>query len=240
MHSSKNLSSDSFALTVDGRPAELADVFPGFDDQDRLGIVVRHPCGALGASALLLRAITGFYDCQRARSDRFRIYADYFLFHVGERRGDHNMIDIWPDHKEVVASDDGERLLEAINDRAITRLLVPDDEPGEIQLRRHTRSSAENRIVTALAYSPDGRVRNADVTVRGNEVTERYVNAVLDESTDVPADIRAAIRASRAGLATDGRPLESYRRVALDEALALLVSARAAPPATRAGALQGA
>lgn len=240
MHSSKDLSRDSFQLTVEGRPAELEDVFPGFDDQDRLGIVVRHPCGALGASALLLRAITGFYDCQRARSDSFRIYADYFLFHVGERRGDYNMVDIWPDHKEVVVPDDGEQVLEAINDRAITRLLVPDGDPGEVELRRHTRSSAQNRIVTALAYSPGGQVPGADVSVRANEVTERFVNAVLDESTDVPAETRALIRAGRAQLASDGRPTESYRRIPLDEALALLVSARAEPAAARAEALQDA
>jgi hypothetical protein len=240
MHSSKELSRDSFRLAVEGRSADLEDVFPGFDDQDRLGIVVRHPCGALGASGLLLRAITGFYDCQRARSESFRIYADYFLFHVGERSGDYNMIDIWPDHKEVVVPDDGERVLEAINDRAITRLLVPDGEPGEVELRRHTRSSAQNRIVTALAYSPDGRVPDADVTVRANEVTERYVNAVLDEATDVPAAAREAIRAARAELITDGRPTESYRRIELDEALSLLVTARAEPAAARAGALQGA
>jgi hypothetical protein len=150
------------------------------------------------------------------------------------------MIDIWPDHKEVVVPDDGERLLEAINDRGITRLLVPDDEPGEVDLRRHTRSSAENRIVTALVYSPSGRVRDADVIVRANEVTERYVNAVLDESTDVAADTRAAIRAARAELATDGRPTESYRRIELAEAFSLLVSARGEPAAARAEALRGA
>ena len=52
MHSSRELRSASFAITVDGDPAAVADVLPGFRDGDRLGIVVRRPCGAVGASAL--------------------------------------------------------------------------------------------------------------------------------------------------------------------------------------------
>ena len=41
------------------------------------------PCGAVGASLLLLAAITAFDHAQRARSEHFYIYPDYFLFHVG-------------------------------------------------------------------------------------------------------------------------------------------------------------
>jgi hypothetical protein len=228
MHTSSKLASHSFELEVDGRAARLADVLPGFHHQDRLGIVVREPCGAVGASTLLLAAVTGFFDFQRARSDDFFIYPDYFLFHIGERWGDFNMVDIWPDHKEVVVSDaDGERLLQAINDRGVTRLLVPDDEPSELDLTRHTRSSAEGRIVTALAYSPRGRVRDPDVTVRGNDVTESYVRAVLDQSEWIPAQVRTEILAARSRLITDGRPTENYRRIELPDAFArLCVSVR--------------
>ncbi len=36
------------------------------------------------------------------------------------------MFDVWPDHKEVTVPDHAEELLQAINDRGITRLLVED------------------------------------------------------------------------------------------------------------------
>lgn len=213
MHTADELTSDSFTLTVAGQPAQLADVFPGFDERDRVGVVISKPCGAVGASALVLACVTAFYDAQRAHSDEFFVYPDYFFFHVGERLGDHGMLDVWPDHKEVVVPDDPEQILRAINDRGITRLLVEDGDPGRPEFERQTRASAESRIVTALAYCTDGRVVEADVTAAGNDVTESYVAAVL-EGAGLPSD--------RSRLRDDGRLVESYRRITLVEALALL------------------
>jgi hypothetical protein len=213
VHTAGELTSDSFTLTLAGRPAQLADVFPGFDDQDRVGVVVRKPCGAVGASALVLACVTAFYDVQRARSDEFFIYPDYFFFHLGERLGDHGMLDVWPDHKEVVVPDEPEQILRAINDRGITRLLVEDGDPGSPEFERQSLASAESRIVTALAYCADGRVARADVTAAGNDVTDSYVAAVL-EHAGLPSD--------RCRFRDDGRFVESYRRITLAEALTLL------------------
>src|SRR5687768_8844861 len=126
MHSTRDLTSASFNVTIAGRPTSLAALLPDFSEHDRLGVVVRQPGGALGASTLILAAITAFYDRQRARSHDFFIYPDYFVFHVGQPHGDHAMLDIWPGHKEVVTPDNPEQLLRAINDRAITCLLVQD------------------------------------------------------------------------------------------------------------------
>lgn len=94
-HTTQNLIESSFAITVDGREAGIQDVFPGFDNRDRLGVVVRSPCGATGASALILAAVTAFYELQRQRSDDFFIYPDYFVFHAGGPVGDHKMFDIF-------------------------------------------------------------------------------------------------------------------------------------------------
>lgn len=220
MHSSKQLTSSSFALTLDGRDASVDEIFPGFNDRDRLGIVVRRSGGALGASALILATITRFYDFQRARGGDFFIYPDYYVFHVGQPHGDHNMLDIWPDHKEVVVPDDPEDLLRAINDRAITRLLVEEAELGSHEYRRETISSC--RILTALVYSPTGRTRDADVAVMGNAVTESYVTATLGKSAVISPEAGAAIRAMRQDLLQNGSVVESYRRVDLDVALSTL------------------
>ena len=230
MHTTKELTSRSFDVEIDGRPVSLHAIFPGFDERDRLGVVVRHPCGGVGASTLVLATVTAYYDYQRACSDDFFIYPDYFLFHVGGPLGDHNMLDVWPSHKEVVVVDDAEELLRAINDRGITRLAVEDGTPGEPSFDRETLASARARIVTALAYSPDGRTRDADVVVRGDRITESYVDAVLEQSTAVPEEERERIGAARRELLEDGRPVESLRRIGLDEALALLAPQPVASP----------
>jgi hypothetical protein len=222
VHSSRELSPASFAITLDGAPATVTELLPGFAAADRMGVVVRRPCGGMGASALLLAAVTAFYEIQRAASEDFVVYPDYFVFHVGQALGDHRMFDVWPSHKEVVVPDDPEEALRAINDRAITRLVVEDGMPGEGAFAPETLASARSRIVTALAYTANGRVREGDVTIAGNDVTEAYVARALEQSGDVSAGERDRIAAARRKLLEDGRPVETYRRVGLDEALGLL------------------
>src|SRR3954452_14637987 len=152
MHSSRELSSSAFDVTVEGAPATLLDVLPGFAAADRLGVVARRPCGVVGASALLLAAGTAVYDTQRALSEDFFVYPDYFVFHVGRRLGSHNRLDIWPPHKEVVVADEPEEVLRAVNDRGITRLLVEDGAPGDRDgFARETLASARSRVRTAIA-----------------------------------------------------------------------------------------
>jgi hypothetical protein len=245
MHTSTELRSDSFSIELDGRPATIADVLPDGGANGRLGIVVHEPCGAVGASLLLLAAITAFYDAQRARSDEFYIYPDYFLFHVGRPQGDHSMLDVFPSHKEVVVPDDPEAILEAINDRAITWLVVPEAEPAAAPQEREALASAYDRIVASFSYSPTGRVtEHGDVRIAGNDATESCVRAVLDPEAEVATrdsadpyaaelarragevapEARAQLRADRDRLRENGRPLESYRRLTLDRALDSLAS----------------
>jgi hypothetical protein len=166
--------------------------------------------------------VTAFYDVQRAQGDDFFIYPDYFVFHVGRKLGSHNRLDIWPPHKEVVVADEPEEVLRAINDRGITRLVVEDGTPGDGEFARETLASTRARIVTAVAYASNGRTRDADVAIAANGVTETYVGGVLEQSRDVPAGERDRIAAARKHLMVDDRPVESYRRVDLDEALGLL------------------
>ena len=76
--------------------------------------------------------------------------------------------------------------------------------------------------MTAVVYSPNGRTVDADVAIASNDVTENYVAGVLEQSRDVPAGERDRIAAARTQLRDDSRPVETYRRVDLDEALGLL------------------
>ena len=223
MHSSEELTSEMFAFAVGGNPASLAEVLPDFGERDRLGIVSRSPGGALGVSALIMAVITAFYDRERARGSTFFRYPDYFLFHVGTPVGPYGMLDIWPDHKEVaIPAGDAEALLRAVNDRAITHLLIEDGAPGAPQFDRATLGSLGLR--GALAYAADGRVRDADVVVIGNPVSERYVAEVLDRAGPLSDEERAVLRARRVALLRDGVPVEWCRRIGVDEALSLFAA----------------
>ncbi|HEV3378966.1 MAG TPA: hypothetical protein VG126_16965, partial [Thermoleophilaceae bacterium] len=206
MHSSRELRSSSFEVRVDGRPARLEDVFEGFGEQDRLGVVVSRPCGAVGASALITATITAFYDLHRGRGRDFFVYPDYYLFHVARPLGDHARLDVWPRRKEVVVGESPQAILEAIDDRAITRLVVEDGAGAEAELHDEVVASARGRIRTCLAYSPTGRVANADVEIASNPVTEGYVEAILDPETRI-ARLRAEADAGRA----DAAPADAGR-----------------------------
>jgi hypothetical protein len=235
-----------FEIRIAGREASIDELFPRFGEHDRLGLVMRRPCGALGASALIAATITAFYDIQRSRGPDFFIYPDYYLFHVGGPLGDHARLDIWPRRKEVVVDDDPQRVLEAIDDRAITRLVVEDGPGAEHELDAEAIASARSRIVSCLAYAASGRVEDGDVRIASNEVAEGYVDAILDPEArmerlraeggngaaradaiaaragEIPRDVRREVKLARADLIEGGVPVETYRRVDLDEALALL------------------
>jgi hypothetical protein len=213
----------------------VEDLFPGFTEDDRLGVVVRRDYGAVGASTLILSAVTAFYDRQRATGEDFFIYAEYFMLHVAKLRGDHNMLDIFRANKEFVVADDPEEILRAINDRAITRLIVEEGVPSQ---------PAKRRLRSAIAYSASGRVESPDVVIAGSELTESFVGSVLEpvglvnqleavghpetenlrkRLGEVPTEHGARVRQARLALLEDARPVETFRRIGIDEALGLLV-----------------
>jgi hypothetical protein len=223
VHSARELRSSAFEIEVAGQVVGLTDLFQGFDQHDRLGVVIARPGGGLGASALITATITAFYDLQRARGPDFFIYPDYYLFHLGKPFGNHSRLDIWPEHKEVVVPAEAQEVLRAVNDRAITRLVVEDGDPRDPELGAEELASARARLTSCFAYSPTGRVTDADVRVTSNAVVEGYVDTTLDRGDVIPPDQRSQIRRAREGLVEDGLPVETYRRIELDEALARLV-----------------
>jgi hypothetical protein len=208
MHTSRALRSDDFEITADGGPATVADLLPGFDEHARLGIVVREDGGAAGASTLILAAVTAFYDRLRATESDFFAYPDYFAFHVGRDRGTLRMLDVYPGHKEPVIDDSADAVLEAINDRGVTHLLVPDRPPTPTHPARETQHSARRRIRAAIAYSPDGRTARADIDITAPPQAEAFVTAMLGHP--------------RALAGAGGRPRETFRRITVGQALGML------------------
>jgi hypothetical protein len=226
VHTTKVLNSLDFTIKINGQEGVLEDIFPLFNKNDRLGIVVRRPGGGIGASGLLMAAITRFYDFYRLmlgnEPNKLRIYPDFFIFHIGKRHMNYYWLDIWPMHKEVILEDDPELILEAINDRGITRLLVEDNMPSNKSFLRETISSAESRIVSALAYSQGGRVENGDVSIKSCSDVEGYVYSTLKISEELTEDVRKQLEMERKALVSDGRVTETYRRIKQSDAILML------------------
>lgn len=196
MHTATQLSESLFAVRLAGQAARRDDVFEGWTPRDRFGIIVHEPFGGVGASHLIQLAITAFYDVQPSRRDTegtgprgepLAQYADVYLFHVGGAWGDHSYFDIWPSRKEPRVGGDPRDVLDAVLDRAITWLAVPEANPVPAEFFRKDLSEAHERIRGAFAYSPTGRVADADVEVSGlKPITEfngrqvLYPDAVID------------------------------------------------------------
>jgi len=226
VHTTKVIGIDDFEFKINDVKCSFEELLPGFHQYDRLGIVVREPAGSAGASALLMAAVTRFYDFYRQdltdEEGGLRIYPDYFIFHVGKQHLDHYWMDIWPPHKEVIVEDDPEQILEAINDRGITRLIVEDIKPAHATFLQETISSAQQRIVSAIAYSPSGRVHFGDVSIASCPAAERFVFDSFNRSKKLFQQTAAQLKQKRENLFVNGRVIETYRRIPLTDALYML------------------
>ena len=186
MHSSYALSADDFAVERGARASSgLDSLWPGgWRPDDRLGVVLAHPMDACGCSNLICATTTLFYDHLRATrgTGNFFRYADNFLFGVGCEPGDFNQLDVWPLHKFVtLLQPTAEALIEAVTDRAITLLAVPETGArcrGEVILS--TWNTFLESVRCIVTYSPlTGRARNADLHLVGNRVVESYVEQAI-------------------------------------------------------------
>jgi len=189
MHTAFDLQATSFGITIDNKAAGLPDLFPEWSAHDRFGIVMTEPFGALGASLLIQLAVVAFYDALPDRRALPARYPEIYLFHVGGRFGDFSSFDFWPPRKEVFLPHDANTVLEALNDRAITRLAVPEALPRATEFAYKEPAAAAERIVSCFAYGPGGRAAEADVRIVARDpILSRYAESTLD----VPASLAKA------------------------------------------------
>ena len=248
MHTGIRLDLSQFDIRVARGTGTPANVFEDFDVSDRFGLVVDRPVGGVGASLLLQLAIACFYDADPRRKDR--VYPEVYVFHVGGWHGSFGWYDVFPIRKEVVLPDEPAGVLEAINDRGITRLAVVDRRVESVRHRHQEPATAMHRIRTAFAYSPAGRVgapdfeistsdrallENTEITLDpdGTAQLQRELIAILpaiSEHEDFvppevpqvnPEDLESA-RRQREALFQAGTLMESYRCIPTRDALAML------------------
>jgi hypothetical protein len=168
MHIIEALRSDFYEVEMAGQAAARSTVFPGWSAHDRFGIVLYEPLAALGAVHLIQLACMCFYDSKPSRRTDRKIYPEIFAIHVGQWQGMHGNLDFWPARREVLVPDDHQEILSAINDRALTRLAIPERVPRNLPHRRKEEDCALDWLATAVVYSPSGRVESPDFTIRSN------------------------------------------------------------------------
>ena len=197
MHTATELRADFFAIEMDGRAVTREAVLPGWDRDDRFGIVVDSPLGAVGASHLIQLTITAFYDVSPDRRDARAQYPEIYAFHVGAMHGDLSFYDFWPPRKEVLVERSGPAVLAALNDHRITRVALPETAADGYDSSQPAWSSwadagsAGELLRNAWLYSASGRVAEPNLTITGtDEATERNPAAALD-----PEDVLTAYRA---------------------------------------------
>ena len=183
----------------------------------------RTPGGAFGAATTVLALVTAWYDELRRGVDEFFEYPDFFYFQLGDGgMADLGGLEIWPPHKQIELPARAQDVLAAIADRAVEYIFVEDGPPGSALVLRETKNSLPRHLRVAIAYGADGTVESSDVTVTGSARSARHAIDAIDESVDLPTDVRAARRDLRQRLSAAGSPTEQLRRIDLDAAVAML------------------
>jgi len=195
------LKTEMFDVRIDGAPASVQDLFPNWSEHDRFGLVIDDAFGGIGATHLLQLAMTSYYDVKPTRRTTLTVYPEIYAFHVGKGHGAHAHYDFWPARREVIlATTDHREILDAINDRGITRLAVPDRPMRDVIHRPKEEDAAFDRISSAFVYDASGRTSGADVTITGKDRrTEHNPNQTLRPL--------AELRMNRVSSAT-GRPVK--------------------------------
>lgn len=194
MHVSVLCRTELFTAERHGHACPVDHIFPDWNPQDRIGVLLTRPFDAIGASTIIQLGTALFYEANQSR--RRDQYPPLFFFHLGGRYGDFSAMDIWPPRREVFLTSDPYALLGAVRDRSITRLLLPEAPPQQPQ--HHDgwghldwvtaapsgwtdAASFLEQTASAYAYSPTGRVAEPDTTVStADPECEAMVEDVLE------------------------------------------------------------
>ena len=190
MHTTQELTSEAFDYRVGSAAVDCPEVMPPVTVDDRLGVVMDDPADGLGAGNFLLACVTAFYDRLRETREEFYEYPDYYTLQATPDPADYLEFDVWPDHKNVPVSPDPEAVLRAVNDRAVTMLLVPDSPTGRPDIQETTYNSALRRDLACFTYAPDGRLADAEFTVRApRDPAWTYYETTLDTLEAPPESV---------------------------------------------------
>ncbi|TGR10529.1 hypothetical protein EN833_13445 [Mesorhizobium sp. M4B.F.Ca.ET.190.01.1.1] len=210
MHVADMIYEHMFRVELGESVGKISDVFPEWTVADRFGILIDSPLGGLGATNLIQIAMAAFYDCKPARRKERKIYPEVYAFHIGRDFGAFTAFDFWPARREIVVSTDHREVLDAINDRAITRLAIPSRPARALEHRPKEVDAALENLKSAFMYNSLGRVPNPDFAIIGiDRQTEHNPRRVIR-----PPNLTAATAQTMAASGSKSKETEpEYRTV---------------------------
>lgn len=218
MHTTDELDGLDFEYRYDGRVVARDEVLPPIALDDRVGVVMADGSDGLGAGNFILSCVTAFYDRLRETHGEFFEYPDYYTFQIATEPANYGMLDIYPEHKNITVAADAEALLRAINDRAITILLVPAGPTKPPEVDEITRRSAERRIDHCFLYAPDGQPPHGDISIQlPRQPTEDWYETVTHSVESGPE-----IDSLPASETSDSHIAQRFRELSFEQALSHL------------------
>ena len=118
----------------------------GIDCQYPSRMPARGPGECKPAASLLLACTTAFFEGYRAAGDSFFAYPDFFTFQLHGPVASYGSFDIWPNHKSVAV--EAAALRDAVTDRAIDVLIIPQDWTGTGELNPVQQAALWQRVIT--------------------------------------------------------------------------------------------
>lgn len=105
---------------------------------------------------------------------------------MGGRFGLLGSFDFWPPRREVFLQANPQDVLDAVLDRGITRLAIPDGPATPVSYRTKEREAALDLWAAVFAYGPNGKVAEPDLRIRGTEpAIEANANHALRPERDI-------------------------------------------------------
>ena len=212
MHSSFLRGSD-FRITHRRHEVPHDRFFHDLGATDRVGVFAPGGIDGLGAGLLLLAHTTAFYDRYRESGDAFFAYPDYFTFQRRTPTASYSMLDIWPNHKNVSIGPAPGDCVDAMTDRAVDVLLVPEGGTRKPELQPVQQAALRRLVRDCYLYGPGGDVDDADLTVSCPR------DPVAGWMESVRSSLGANGGGTPAGEDGSGPITQSYRRLSLDQAL---------------------
>lgn len=212
MHSSDLRGSD-FDIALGGQTLDHAQLFSEITVGHRLGLVCPSALDGLGAASLLLASVTAFYDGYRAMGGDFFAYPDFFAFQLAPPAARYGRFDIWPDNKNVSVKPTD--LTNAITDRGVQTLILPQAWSGPGDLQPEQQASLQRNLVGGWAYGPAGCVEDADLVIR-------CMKTPLEEWAQIVTATVSAQPPTWYQEAGDDRFQQSFRQLSSDDTISRL------------------
>ncbi len=224
MHSTILRHSD-FTIWENDQSVQFEQIFKDVSKRTRIGVVTPYRFAGVGASNLIMAFVTAFYDCYRADSDEFFAYPDYFTFQQQTPVAHYTMMDIWPPHRNVFVGANSADLVNAIIDRGIDVLLIPEGPRRSSHVLDRIQLPAVQRLISACyLYSPTNEVQTPTLAIE----TERqeiidWTTAVFQTPAlkDDPITQQAQV-SWQSSVKRNPKLRQTFQKVSLDDALLYL------------------